>query len=162
MYHVECIDIHKDDPLFPYVGRACHHVPTTCITFSNFYIRNLMTGLKKDDRGRALQMRPLSSKLFPASIPGINDSLREKYDRKVRKIQDTEGLSDEERADRIGKVKHLQFLAPTAEKWFASYGLLDAVFKFTDNADYRACHAHVIQNAVKSSLPGLERAILRV
>ena len=47
-------------------------------------------------------------------------------------------------------MKHLQFQAPTAEKWFASYGLLDAVFKFADNADYRAFHAHVIQNAVKA------------
>ena len=160
MYHVECIDIHKDDPLFPYVDRACL-CANNMYNVSNFYIRNLMTGLKKDERGRTAN-EAFVIKTVSASIPGINDSLREKYDRKVRKIRDTEGLSDEERMDRIGKVKHLQFQAPTAEKWFASYGLLDAVFKFTDNADYRAFHAHVIQNAVKAcchARPG--RAILR-
>ena len=148
MYHVECIDIHKDDPLFPYVDRACL-CANNMYNVSNFYIRNLMTGLKKDERGRTAN-EAFVIKTVSGSIPGINDSLREKYDRKVRKIRDTEGLSDEERADRIGKVKYLQFQAPTAEKWFASYGLLDAVFKFTDNADYRAFHAHVIQNAVKA------------
>ena len=148
MYHVECIDIHKDDPLFPYVDRACL-CANNMYNVSNFYIRNLMTGLKKDERGRTAN-EAFVIKTVSGSIPGINDRLREKYDRKVRKIRDTKGLSDEERMDRIGKVKHLQFQAPTAEKWFASYGLLDAVFKFTDNADYRAFHAHVIQNAVKA------------
>ena len=148
MYHVECIDIHKDDPLFPYIDRACL-CANNMYNVSNFYIRNLMTGLKKDERGRTAN-EAFVIKTVSGSIPGINTRLREKYDRKVRKIRDTKGLSDEERMDRIGKVKHLQFQAPTAEKWFASYGLLDAVFKFTDNADYRAFHAHVIQNAVKA------------
>ena len=39
---------------------------------------------------------------------------------------------------------------PTAEEWFAPYGLLDAVFKYTDNKDYRSFHVHVMQNAVKA------------
>ena len=37
---------------------------------------------------------------------------------------------------------------PTADKWFASYELLDAVFRYTENPDYRAFHSHVVQNAV--------------
>ena len=45
-------------------------------------------------------------------------------------------------------MKCVQFSMPTAKNWFASYGLLDAVFRYTDNADYRSFHSHVMQNAV--------------
>ena len=47
MYHVECIDIHKDDTLFPYADRASL-CANNMYNAANFYIRNLMTGLKKD------------------------------------------------------------------------------------------------------------------
>ena len=40
-------------------------------------------------------------------------------------------LSEEARAKKAAAVKYLQFTVPTVEKWFASYGLLDAVFKHT-------------------------------
>ena len=148
MYHVECIDIHKDDILFSYADRASL-CANNMYNVANFYIRNLMTGLKKEIRLRT-ENENFVIGTVTGSISGINDSLRDKYERKVRKIRETEGLSAEERAGRIAKVKHLQFSAPTTEKWFASYGLLDAVFKFTDNPDYRSFHAHVIQNAIKA------------
>ncbi|MBQ8054455.1 MAG: hypothetical protein IJ198_11730, partial [Lachnospiraceae bacterium] len=148
MYHVECIDIHKDDILFPYADRASL-CANNMYNAANFHIRNLMTGLKKDIDVRT-ENENFVIGIVTGSISGINDSLRNKYERKVRKIRETAGLSAEERAARIAKVKHLQFSAPTAEKWFASYELLDAVFKFTDNPDYRSFHAHVIQNAIKA------------
>ena len=148
MYHVECIDIHKGAPLFMYIDRASL-CANNMYNAANFCIRNLMTGLKKDIRERTENESSVIDTVN-GSVSGINDRLREKYDRKVRKIRETAGLSDGERAERIQKVKRLQFSDPTAEKWFASYELLDAVFKFTDNPDYRAFHAHVIQNAIKA------------
>ena len=42
MYHVECIDIHKDDALYMYLDRACSCANNMRNT-ANFYIRNLMT-----------------------------------------------------------------------------------------------------------------------
>ena len=148
MYHVECIDIHKGDPLFSYADRVSL-CANNMYNAANFYIRNLMTGLRKDIRERTENENSVIDTVS-GSVSGINVRLREKYDRKVIKILKSEGLTDEERADRIQKVKHLQFCAPTAEKWFASYELLDAVFKFTDHPDYRAFHAHVVQNAIKA------------
>ena len=148
MYHVECIDIHKDDPLFAYADRASL-CANNMYNVANFYIRNLMTGLRKDIKERTENESTVID-IVNGSVSGINSRLREKYERKIRKIRETEGISEEERADRIAKVKYLEFCAPTAEKWFASYGLLDAVLKFKDDPDYRAFHAHVIQNAIKA------------
>ena len=51
MYHVECIDIHKDDPLFPYIDRACL-CANNMYNVSNFYIRN-RSGIQKGFRTRS-------------------------------------------------------------------------------------------------------------
>ena len=147
MYHVECIDIHKGDPLFLLLDRSSL-CANNMYNVSNFYIRNLMTGLKK-----ALPERTANESLVietvASSIPGINESLRQKYDRKVEKIRNDKRLTEQERNAAVSKVKCRQFETLSAEKWFASYGLLDAVFKYTGNHDYRSFHAHVIQNAIK-------------
>ena len=139
MYHVECIDIHKGDPLFLLLDRSSL-CANNMYNVSNFYIRNLMTGLKK-----ALPERTANESLVietvASSIPGINESLRQKYDHKVEKIRNDKGLTEQERNAAVSKVKCRQFETPSAEKWFASYGLLDAVFKYTGNQDYRSFHA---------------------
>ena len=147
MYHVECIDIHKDDALYMYLDRACSCANNMRNT-ANFYIRNLMTGLKKVPSART-ENEAFVIETVSGAVPGINRQLLEKRDRKVLRIMGDKSLSEEARAKKAAAVKYLQFTVPTAEKWFASYGLLDAVFKRTDNRDYRAFHAHVMQNAVR-------------
>ena len=147
MYHVECIDIHKDDALYMYLDRACSCANNMRNT-ANFYIRNLMTGLKKVPSART-ENEAFVIGTVSGAVPGINRQLLEKRDRKVLRIMGDKSLSEEARAKKAAAVKYLQFTVPTAEKWFASYGLLDAVFKRTDNRDYRAFHAHVMQNAVR-------------
>ena len=148
MYHVECIDIHKNDPLFPYLDRASL-CANNMYNVSNFYIRNLMTGLKKDPSLRTENERAVIC-IVSGSISGINEKLREKYELKLRNIRKAGNLSLQEQEKKAAAVKCIQFTAPDAEKWFASYGLLDAVFRYTDNADYRSFHIHVIQNAIKA------------
>ena len=147
MYHVECIDIHKDDALYMYLDRACSCANNMRNT-ANFYIRNLMTGLKKVPSART-ENEAFVIETVSGAVPGINRQLLEKRDRKVLRIMGDKSLSEEARAKKAAAVKYLQFTVPTAEKWFASYGLLDAVFKHTGNRDYRAFHAHVMQNAVR-------------
>ncbi len=148
MYHVECIDIRKNNALFGYSDRACL-CANSMYNVSNFFIRNLMTGLKKDTRERTENERYVIG-IVASSISGINEQLQAKYELKIRNLQAKEGVSGEEVTAGISKIRHLQFTAPTAQKWFASYGLLDAVFKYTDNPDYRAFHVHVMQNAIKA------------
>ena len=90
MYHVECIDIHKGDPLFLLLDRSSL-CANNMYNVSNFYIRNLMTGLKK-----ALPERTANESLVietvASSIPGINESLRQKYDRKSKRSVMIRGL----------------------------------------------------------------------
>lgn len=146
MYHVETIDIDKRHPMLQYADNYAAYA-NNMFNVANFYIRNLMTGLKKDaDKRTANESEVIA--IVRDAIPPINKSLKDKYDQKVGKIRADKSLTDEEKAKKIKKVKHSEFSMPTAEKWFAGEALLEAVFKWTDNADYRACHVHVAQNAV--------------
>ena len=88
MYHVECIDIRKNDPLYPYLDRASL-CANSMYNVSNFYIRNLMTGLKKDPSMRTVNERAVIDTVS-GSISGINEKLREKYEIKIRNIQNAD------------------------------------------------------------------------
>ena len=147
MYHVECIDIHKaDKKMYQYIDRACL-CANNMYNVANFHIRNLMTGLKKST-AQCTDNESSVIRTFGSSIPGINSSLRVRRFLKVFRILSDKELSEKGRKDKLSRVKCLRFSMPTADKWFASYELLDAVFRYTENADYRAFHSHVIQDAV--------------
>ena len=146
MYHVECIDIHKTDAMYLYIDRACL-CANNMYNVANFHIRNLMTGLKKDISLRTENERSVI-RTFASSIPAVNFSLRLKHFVKIFRIFLDRSLSAASRKTKLSRVKYLQFSMPTAEKWFASYELLDAVFRYTENTDYRSFHSHVIQNAI--------------
>ena len=148
MYHVECIDIRKKDPMYLYLDRACL-CANNMRNVANFHIRNLMTGLKKKPAERTANEVSVI-KTVAEAIPEINRNLQDKYELKIRNIVSRKDLSQAERSRRIANVKCVQFEVPTSEKWFASYGLLDAVFKYMDQSDYRSFHIHVVQNAVRS------------
>ena len=146
MYHVECIDIQKADGMYLYIDRACQ-CANNMYNVANFHIRNLMTGLKKDVSLRTENERSVI-RAFAGSIPEINFSLRMKHFVRIFRIFLDRSLSASSRKTRLSKVKYFQFSMPTAEKWFASYELLDAVFRHMENTDYRSFHSHVIQNAI--------------
>lgn len=133
MYHVCSIDIHKKDDIYPCLDRACS-CACSMYNVANFYIRNLMTGLGKAP-GTATPNEVFVMETVSRAVSGINEKLLAK-----RQAEPGRPRASEFRP----------FEIPTAEKWFAGYRLLDAVFRHTDNPDYRACHAHVMQNAVKA------------
>ena len=82
------------------------------------------------------------------SIPKINAALLRKHETKAANIRADMSLTDKERAAKLKKAKCAVFEMPTAAKWFAGCNLLDAVFKYNNDPDYRAGHSHVMQNAV--------------
>ena len=107
--------------------------------------------MKKDISLRTENERSVI-RTFAGSIPGINFSLRMKHFVKIFRVFLDRSLSAALRKTKLSRVKYIQFSMPTAGKWFASYGLLDAVFRHTENTDYRSFHSHVIQNAIKHIL----------
>ena len=99
MYHVECIDIHKDHPLFGYLDRACL-CSNNMRNVANFYIRNLMTGLGKDPSVRTENEVGVIQTVYTA-VPQINAALREKCELKARHIREDPALSDEDRERKL-------------------------------------------------------------
>ena len=147
MYHVETIDIGKKHPMFSYLDHACL-CANNMYNVTNFHIRNLMTGLHKDEHERTQNERDVL-RLIAESVPVINENLAEKYETRKKRIEDDKCLSGAEKSKRIDTLKFSQFPLPTADKWFVGYGLLDALFRFTKNPDYLSFHSHVTQHAVK-------------
>ena len=146
MYHVEVMEVCPDNPGFAYLDYACL-CANNMYNISNFYIRNLMTGLKKASGLRTSNEKDVI-RIVSEAIPPVNEALKAKHGQKVKKIMADKSLSVDERKEKAAKVKCAQFSIPTEEKWFAGYNLLDAIFKQTDNPDYRAHHSHLIQNAI--------------
>ena len=147
MYHVETIDIGKKHPMFSYLDHACL-CANNMYNVTNFHIRNLMTGLHKDEHERTQNEKDVL-RLVAESVPVINERLAEKYETRKKRIEDDKRLSGAEKSKRIDTLKFSQFPLPTADKWFVGYGLLDALFRFTKNPDYLSFHSHVTQHAVK-------------
>ena len=150
MYHVGSINIKEDDPLFAYLDYACLCANNMYNT-ANFYIRNLMTGLKKAVAARTGNEKDVIASVAGA-VPEINSALMDKCAGKIKKILDSPSLSDKEKEDKIEKAKCTMFSMPDAAHWFAGYGLLDAVFRHNGNADYNAHHSHLVQDAIKECI----------
>ena len=147
MYHSTFIDIRPGDELFMFSDNACA-CSNNMLNVTNFYIRNLMTGLKKSPSKRTKnEVKVIET--VNGSIPGINAALREKYNIKVKNIVSCGKYEGEALKKKLSSVRCLQFEELTPEKWFPGYSLLDAVFKYTDDKDYRSHHSHVIQHAVR-------------
>ena len=117
---------------------------------ANFYIRNTMTGIRKSPEERTACETEVLHYVFPG-IQKANLHARENYEKKLKKYQDMHT----EKGDKLAAdLKCKVFPYPTKEKWFLSYGVLDAIFKHTDNPTYRRMNSHVNQNAIKKAVKG--------
>ena len=126
MYHVEKINIKPKHELFEYCETATA-AAKNMYNVANFYIRNTMTGLSKEP-----------------------DKLTDNEEEVLQIVHDCI-LAHNKKAEkrRESGKKAALFDLPTREKWFLNYYMLDAVFKESENVDYRAHHAHLVQNAIR-------------
>ena len=115
---------------------------------ANFYIRNTMTGIRKSPEERTACETEVLHYVF-TGIQKANLHARENYEKKLKKYQDMHT----EKGDKLAAdLKCKVFPYPTKEKWFLSYGALDAIFKYTDHPTYRRMNSHVNQNAIKKAV----------
>ena len=137
----------KDAVLYDYFAE--NTTAAKCMyNVANFYIRNTMTGIRKSPEERTACETEVLHYVF-TGIQKANLHARENYEKKLKKYQDMHtGKGDKLAADLKCKV----FPYPTKEKWFLSYGALDAIFKHTDNPTYRRMNSHVNQNAIKKAV----------
>ena len=119
---------------------------------ANFYIRNTMTGLKKSPEERTHLETEVLHYVF-TGIQKANEVIGQKNIKKKfaeLKLAEVGGMNSAVIAFSIVSQEPFQY--PTEEKWFLSYGTLDAIFKFTDNPVYRRMSSQVNQNAIRKAV----------
>ena len=119
---------------------------------ANFYIRNTMTGLKKSPEERTHLETEVLHYVF-TGIQKANEVIGQKNMKKKfaeLNLSKVGGMNSAVIAFSIVSQEPFQY--PTKEKWFLSYGTLDAIFKFTDNPVYRRMNSQVNQNAIRKAV----------
>ena len=119
---------------------------------ANFYIRNTMTGLKKSPEERTHLETEVLHYVF-TGIQKANEVIGQKNMKKKfaeLNLSKVGGMNSAVIAFSIVSQEPFQY--PTEEKWFLSYGTLDAIFKFTDNPVYRRMNSQVNQNAIRKAV----------
>lgn len=127
MYHVVKINIKPKHKLFGYC-EAATTAAKNMYNVANFYIRNTMTGLSKDPEKLTDNEKEV--------LQIVHDSILAHNEKAAKRRE-------------AGKKAAL-FDLPTQENWFLNYYMLNAIFKESDNVDYRAHHAHLVQSAIQS------------
>ena len=116
---------------------------------TNFYIRNTYTGIAKSPEERTHNETEVLHFVF-TGIQKYNARKEELYVRDMWKAHLTGGLRGHTAAMRaVRRAKPAAY--PSRGNRMLSYEILDAVFKFTDNPDYRRLPAQVNQAAMKKT-----------
>ena len=116
---------------------------------ANFYIRNTMTGLKKSPEERTHLEVEVLHYVF-TGIQKANETIGQKRMKKQfehLKLAQVGGMNCAVIAYSLASQEPFQY--PTAKKWFLSYNMLDAIFKFTNNPVYKRMNSQVNQNAIR-------------
>ena len=122
MYRTVSFEIKKNTELYAYLEELCANSKRLYNT-TNFYIRQVMTGIQKEDADRQKNEKNVLS-------------IVETYLPKVNKIKEN-------------RNSQTRYEMPTKEKWMLTYNLLDGIFKLSENEDYRALPAQVNQQVMK-------------
>ena len=116
---------------------------------TNFYIRNTYTGIVKSPEERTHNETEVLHFVF-TGIQKYNARKEELYVRDMWKARLTSGLRGHTAAMRaVRRAKPAAY--PSRGNRMLSYEVLNAVFKFSDNPDYRRLPAQVNQAAMKKT-----------
>ena len=125
-YRVVKFEVDEKHRLYPYFEN-CTQKAKNLYNVTNFHIRQVMTGIKKEPSERQENEANVLDNI-EHSLPQMNAV----------------------RANNRGKKKNsTPFVMPTAEKWFLSYSFLDCLLKVTNNTYYYALPAQVNQQVMK-------------
>lgn len=124
MYRSVIYDIKENHEMYEYCKTVCSGFKNM-YNVTNFYIRNVMSGIKKDEDAITLNEKGVLDNVF---------KMIEKNNKSVNKKS---------------KKQKKQFRFPTKDEWFLGYQELNAIFSLSDNVDYRNLHTHLAQKAIK-------------
>lgn len=140
-------NINKSSALWKCFSR--NTADTRCMrNTANFYIRNVMTGLRKSPEERTHAETEVLHEVF-TGIQKANTLAVERYQKDLRKLRLAGGMKS---AVVCSCLKLKQFSYPTRTNWFLSYEVLDAVFKVTGHPVYCRMDSQVNQNAIRKTV----------
>lgn len=147
-YRTYQFHISKGDALFEYCDTMCFN-SKNMYNVTNFYIRQIMTGVKKD--------KPLLSEnekevftMIQNSLPTMNQIKQDTYEKECLKYEDKRQKEFENKKLKAPTLE--LFKMPTETEWMVSRDFLDGVFKHSNNQDYRALPAQSSQGIIKQCL----------
>ena len=142
-----CI-IKKDTPAGSYFGDICRWSKALRNT-TNFYIRNTYTGIMKPPEERTNNETEVLHDVF-TGIQKYNEHKKVLLERDLRKARREDGSMDPEAVRKaLARAEPVPY--PSEKNRMLTYKVLDAVFRFTGNPDYRRLPAQVNQNAMKKT-----------
>lgn len=145
-------EVDKSNPLFDYCQEMCGNAKKL-YNVTNYYIRNVMTGVKKEaDKRTSNEVEILT--IIENALPAFNKTRKNTLAKKIAKIKKDDELSLTEKQEKINKLEasYKDVVMPTADKWFLSYNLLESVLRTTQNSDYLNLPGHVNQQTIKDCI----------
>lgn len=139
-YKTVQIWVKKGHRLHPYFQEMCQNAKNMHNT-TNFYIRQVFTGLTQEKELQPLQREVLEN--IQKHLPKINDNQLLAYQKKIEK----------EKTKPIEKRKEIKcnlFDKPSKEKPYVDYIFLDALFKSMVQNDYRSLPTQSSQGIMKT------------
>ena len=148
MYNAIMIEVTKEHELYEYF-KSCCEKSKNLKNVANFYIRQVMTGIKKPENERQQNEKDIL-KIVEETIPKVNERKQENLQKKLAKIA-KEDISLEEKAKKIKKAhKEAEpFFIPTEDKWYMNYGVVEGVLRLSENKDYLALPSQVNQQCLQ-------------
>ncbi|MGG0239217.1 RNA-guided endonuclease InsQ/TnpB family protein [Bacillus rhizoplanae] len=132
--------IKKGHRMYSYFQESCQNAKNMYNT-TNFYIRQVYTGLTQDKELQPLQKEVLD--IISKNIEKMNDTQLLAYQKKLEKEKTKPKEKQKE-------VKCNLFSEPTTEKTYVDYNFLDALFKVMIQSDYRALPTQSSQSIMKN------------
>ena len=139
-YKTMQIWVKKGHRMHPYFNEMCSNSKNLFNT-TNFYIRQIFTGLTQERELQPLQQEVLDN--IQKHIPKINDNQLSIYRKKTEK----------EQAKPVEKRKEIKcnlFEEPSKENPYVDYNFLDALFKSMVQQDYRSLPTQSSQGVMKT------------
>ncbi|OLO28586.1 transposase [Alkalihalophilus pseudofirmus] len=139
-YKTMQIWVKKGHRMHPYFTEMCQNAKNM-YNSTNFYIRQIFTGLTQEKELHPLQTEVLNT--LQKHLPRMNDNQLLAYQKKIAK----------EKAKPVQKQKEVKcnlFEKPSKEKPYVDYHLLDALFKSISLNDYRSLPTQSSQGIMKT------------
>ena len=129
--------------LFAYCENSCL-LAKNLYNSANFYIRQLMFGLKKEPDKRFDNEKRVIE-ILENNIDAINQLRKDYLGKRLKNEKDA--TKKKKLKDKLADFEYWK--VPTADKWYINYNLLEAVLKITEDDDYNALPGQVNQQVLK-------------